>query len=136
MYYLQLVQVPRATPVVHPAPKLSRYPVALLPGQYGDHFKRYSSKELSRLPLNTVTDFSLLEELVKPEVGVVYCVVVVIVVVVYLRILGARLTYLSLLLAYMRFFLSSHLFYNCIMSQFGCCFCNSLTLLAGTEVHI
>ncbi|KAK4886157.1 hypothetical protein RN001_002428 [Aquatica leii] len=35
-------------------PSLGLYPVALVPGQYSDYYKRYTSLELSKLPLNTV----------------------------------------------------------------------------------
>ena len=37
-----------------PRPKLGNYPIALIPGQYVDSFKAYSSKELNYFPLNTV----------------------------------------------------------------------------------
>ncbi|XP_065655055.1 PHD finger protein 10 isoform X2 [Hydra vulgaris] len=33
---------------------VSKYPVAILPGQFQDYFKRYSSDELQNFPLNTV----------------------------------------------------------------------------------
>jgi len=36
-------------------PKLGSYPVALIPGQFVDNFKSYTSKELKYFPLNTVT---------------------------------------------------------------------------------
>jgi len=36
-------------------PKLGNYPVALIPGQFVDYYKSYSSKELKFFPLNTVT---------------------------------------------------------------------------------
>ena len=65
---LQLLQVPRAPPVVCPAPKLSRYPVAVLPGQFSDDVMHYSSQELNRLPLMTVMDLSGLESVKEPVV--------------------------------------------------------------------
>ena len=55
---VQLVHVPRRPPVVLPSPRLSRYPVALLPGQYSDQVRQYSATELNKLPLNTVVDAS------------------------------------------------------------------------------
>lgn len=36
-------------------PKKSMYPVALIPGQYQDYFKRYTEDELKYLPLNSIT---------------------------------------------------------------------------------
>ena len=37
----------------------SKYPVALLPGQYQDYYYPYSSNELSQFPLNSVVSFPL-----------------------------------------------------------------------------
>ena len=34
-------------------PKIGHFPVALIPGQFTDHYHSYSAQELSYLPLNT-----------------------------------------------------------------------------------
>ena len=60
--------MPRAPPVVCPSPKLSRYPVAILPGQFSDAVRQYSSQELNKLPLRTVLDASSLETAREPTV--------------------------------------------------------------------
>ncbi|KHN76743.1 PHD finger protein 10 [Toxocara canis] len=48
--------------VTRPGP----YPVALISGQFHEHYKRYSSAELRRLPLSTVLDY---EYLLPPKRG-------------------------------------------------------------------
>ena len=40
--------------MVCPAPKMSRYPVALLPGQYSDYVRPLTPAQLNELPLNTI----------------------------------------------------------------------------------
>lgn len=52
----QITQVPRRPPVVRELSPTSYYPVALVPGQYSDHCKRYSPEELRRMPLNTAME--------------------------------------------------------------------------------
>ena len=34
-------------------PKLGHYPIALIPGQFTDHYRSYSSNQLKYMPLNT-----------------------------------------------------------------------------------
>ena len=34
-------------------PKLGHYPIALIPGQFTDHYRNYSSNQLKYMPLNT-----------------------------------------------------------------------------------
>ena len=34
-------------------PKLGHYPIALIPGQFTDHFRSYSTNQLKYMPLNT-----------------------------------------------------------------------------------
>ena len=36
-------------------PKLGHYPIALIPGQFTDHYRTYSSNQLKYFPLNTAT---------------------------------------------------------------------------------
>ena len=38
---------------VIPKPTLGHYPVALIPGQFTDHYRTYSSNQLKYMPLNT-----------------------------------------------------------------------------------
>jgi hypothetical protein len=49
----QITHIPRKAMRVQSPPKLSRYPVALLPGQYSDFCHRYSPEDLLYMPLNT-----------------------------------------------------------------------------------
>jgi hypothetical protein len=51
-------QIPRLKQVPRKSEKRSRYPVSLIPGQYSDNIKRYTSTELQQLPLKTVTFLS------------------------------------------------------------------------------
>ncbi|BES92863.1 finger protein [Nesidiocoris tenuis] len=37
-----------------PTPKVGLYPIAVIPGQYCDHYKKYTSNELMYFPINTV----------------------------------------------------------------------------------
>lgn len=59
----QIIHLPQKKRKYNPSNKSKRseYPVALLPGQYQDYFKRYTSEELKMLPLNTVTQQSLIQ---------------------------------------------------------------------------
>lgn len=36
-------------------PKLGFYPIALIPGQFTDHYRTYSANQLKYMPLNTAT---------------------------------------------------------------------------------
>jgi len=38
---------------VIPKPKIGYFPVALIPGQFTDHYQTYTAQELAYLPLNT-----------------------------------------------------------------------------------
>lgn len=55
----QLIHIPKRRNRKLPAHMTvpSKYPVALLPGQYQDYYYRYSPSELSQFPLNSVVTF-------------------------------------------------------------------------------
>ncbi|KAG8302007.1 PHD finger protein 10 [Homalodisca vitripennis] len=50
------IQYPRSrgSKMTRPTPRLGNYPVALIPGQYADFYKRYTAQELRYWPVNTV----------------------------------------------------------------------------------
>lgn len=48
------VHYPKSKMKVVPTPKIGHYPVALVPGQFTDHFKEFTPTELNNLPLNTM----------------------------------------------------------------------------------
>ncbi|XP_054261108.1 uncharacterized protein LOC128985543 [Macrosteles quadrilineatus] len=50
------IQYPKskAAKMTRPSAKLGSYPVALIPGQYADYYKRYTPQELRYFPVNTV----------------------------------------------------------------------------------
>ena len=57
---VQILQVPRKYPRVEESSYSSgypsRYPVALLPNQYSDYYRKYSAEELRTLPVRTVLE--------------------------------------------------------------------------------
>ena len=65
----QIIHLPQKKPTYDPdrKSKFSRYPLALLPGQYQDYFKSFTPEELSRLPLNTITSFPCPKKKSEPE---------------------------------------------------------------------
>ncbi|XP_014468530.1 PREDICTED: uncharacterized protein LOC106741258 isoform X2 [Dinoponera quadriceps] len=48
------IHVPKKPQKIDPEHKTSHYPVALIPGQYTDYYREYTSAELRYYPLNTV----------------------------------------------------------------------------------
>lgn len=54
----QIIHVPanKTTRLTKPCTKPSLYPVALLPGQFQEYYKRYTSEELNNFPLGTVME--------------------------------------------------------------------------------
>lgn len=74
---LQILQIPRKCPKVEEPPSgASRYPVALLPNQYSDYFRRYSADELRSLPVMTV--LKLPHKVITRQDKIYFCVQVVI----------------------------------------------------------
>lgn len=53
--HIQLRHIPRSPLKPRPVPVKTRYPAALLPGQYSDNYPIFTPQELSQLPLNTVS---------------------------------------------------------------------------------
>ncbi|XP_064394790.1 PHD finger protein 10-like [Halichondria panicea] len=53
--HTKLHHFPRSPTKLRPVPVKTRYPAALLPGQYSDNYPIFTSQELSQLPLNTVS---------------------------------------------------------------------------------
>ncbi|KAF0299759.1 PHD finger protein 10 [Amphibalanus amphitrite] len=53
----------RRRPVAPAAARVGDYPVAVLPGQFTDYYRRYSSADLKYLPVNTVMGTRPVEEL-------------------------------------------------------------------------
>jgi len=54
----QIIHLPQKKRKYDPdfKPEKSLYPLALIPGQYQDYFKRYTPSELRKLPLNSITE--------------------------------------------------------------------------------
>ena len=74
---LQILQIPCKCPKMEEPPSsASRYPVALLPNQYSDYFRRYSADELRSLPVMTV--LKLPHKVITRQDKIYFCVQVVI----------------------------------------------------------